>query len=124
MRYLIYHYDNFNIRLICLKNNTSFNISNIERFVNTDNSICLEKSISRSKRVIREYALCNDFEWFCTFTISSQYADRMSLQSCEDNIRRRLKSYKQYHKDFKYLLIPEKHEKGGFHFHRSNVWNI
>lgn len=117
MRYIFYQYDLDNFRFLCLNSNESSSFKSVDRTVNTDNSFCLEKSISRSKRVIREYALCNDFEWFCTFTIASQNADRFSLQSCEDNLRRRLKSYKQYHKDFIYLLIPEKHENGAFHFH-------
>lgn len=74
-------------------------------------------SISRSKRVIREYVLCNNFTYFVTLTVSSSFCDRDNIDDCEKKLRELLKKYKRKNKNFIYLLIAEKHKNGGFHFH-------
>lgn len=74
-------------------------------------------SLSRTKRHIKELALCNEFEYFVTFTINKNSCDRFVLSECQDLIRKKLKSYKRKNSKFGYLLITEKHKNGGFHFH-------
>ena len=81
---------------------------------NTESDIC---SLSRAKRMIREYSLCNDFQYFFTSTVNSELADRYSLSECQKNIRKIMKSIKRKNKDFIYLFITEKHKDGAFHFH-------
>ena len=44
----------------------------------------LDSSISRTKRVILEKALCNPWEWFCTFTISESKYNRKDLREDRD----------------------------------------
>lgn len=72
---------------------------------------------SRARRMVREYALCNNFEYFVTLTISSNNCDRFSLTESQNKLRKCLKHLKRVNKNFEYVLITEKHEKGGFHFH-------
>lgn len=74
-------------------------------------------SLSRSKRYIREIALCNDFQFFFTLTVDSKNADRFSLDECQEKMRKILKKIKRRNKDFKYIIITEKHKDGAFHFH-------
>lgn len=74
-------------------------------------------SLSRTKRNIKEIALCNSFEYFATLTVNSQNADRFSLQDVQDLLKTKLKKYKRTHKDFAYIFITEKHKNGAFHFH-------
>lgn len=85
--------------------------------INDDNSKSEASSISRTKRKIRELALCNEFEHFVTWTVNSKNADRFSLQDTQNLMRKTLKAYKRKNPHFKYLFITEKHKNGAFHFH-------
>lgn len=84
---------------------------------NTDERFA--SSISRTKSRIYELALCNEFTHFCTFTQApSKNADRYDL----DSFRKRLAQYvrnqnKKRDVKIEYVLIPEEHEKGGWHMH-------
>lgn len=81
-------------------------------------------SVSRTRRNVRELALCNDFEYFCTITVNSAKCDRYSLDEVQDNLRKCLRNIRNDCDYFKYLIITEKHKDGAFHFHRSYVWTI
>lgn len=78
-------------------------------------------SLSRTKRNIRELALCNDFKYFCTITVSSERCDRYSLDDCQNLLKKKFRYCQDIsRKDgikFKYLFITEKHKDGAFHFH-------
>ena len=81
-----------------------------------DNKIS-DSSLRRAKKKIRDYGLCNDFEYFVTLTVSCKNADRFSVDSCQSFLKKKLEYYKRVSKDFKYLLITEKHKNGALHFH-------
>lgn len=74
-------------------------------------------SLSRTKRNIRRICLSNEFEYFCTWTVDSQFCDRFSLQNVQDKMKTLLKAYQRKNKKFKYIYITEKHQNGSFHFH-------
>lgn len=74
-------------------------------------------SLSRTKRNIKEIALCNDFEYFSTLTIDSTQCDRFSLSACQEKLKKILKAMKRKNKNFAYIWITEKHKNGAFHFH-------
>lgn len=80
-----------------------------------------ESSLSRSKREIRELALCNDFKYFVTLTVNSQSADRFSLSAVQDRLRKCIRNLRlklnRRGIEIKYLFITEKHKDGAFHFH-------
>lgn len=78
----------------------------------------LEHSISRSKTIINEYALCNQWQYFVTITINKEKMDRYDVQA----YRKKLSSFiNHYNRDnnckLKYLLIPELHSDGAIHMH-------
>lgn len=83
----------------------------------TDNYLSEISSISRSKRMIREIALCNDFKYFFTCTVNSNLCDRYSLSECQERIRKIMKSIKRKYHEFIYLFITECHRDGAYHFH-------
>ena len=76
-----------------------------------------ESSVVRTKTHIKELVLCNDFDYFATWTINSDLQDRFSLDKVVENMKKDLKAYQRKFKDFKYLYIIEKHEDGAYHFH-------
>lgn len=82
------------------------------------NSVKLDASISRAKRVVLEIALCNKWDYFCTFTLDKEKYDR-------HNLRQWYKDFSQWIRDqrkktgckIRYLLIPELHQDGAWHMH-------
>ena len=79
-----------------------------------------EQSLSRTRSTIFEIAMCNEFTHFCTFTADAEKRDRFDLkafhkefsQFIRDENKKRSESEK-----LRYLLIPEQHKDGAWHFH-------
>lgn len=84
----------------------------------------LDSSISRTKRIILEKALCNDWEWFCTFTISPEKHDRGDLSGWNKQFMQMIRDYRKKGRKISYLLVPEKHQDGSWHAHGflSGLW--
>lgn len=78
-------------------------------------------SLSRTKMLVQDIVLCNDFELFCTFTFNPSKVDSFSFNACRHKmsvwLHRQSERSKQLGKDFKYLIIPEQHKSGAWHFH-------
>lgn len=118
--YRLYQYNDNDFRIICTKNDfikEKKQKSDNDYYIPQDDSEIDRISISRSRRMIREYSLCNDFKYFFTSTVNSQFCDRFSLDNTQEKIRKIMKSIKRKNKDFIYLFITEKHKNGAFHFH-------
>ena len=76
------------------------------------------ESLSRTKRIIFEYAMCNDWDYFCTFTLSKENGDRFDLSKFSKKFRVFINNYnRKLDNNIKYLLIPEKHKNGAWHMH-------
>ncbi|MBQ6414198.1 hypothetical protein IJI28_01055 [Candidatus Saccharibacteria bacterium] len=78
-------------------------------------------SLQRTKSLIRDIVLCNDFELFCTFTFDPKKVDSFNLPATWGVMSRWLHHQRnlarERGKDFKYLIIPERHKSGRWHFH-------
>ena len=77
----------------------------------------LDSSISRTKRVILEKALCNPWEWFCTFTISKDKFDRKDLITWRVSFTQWMRDQRKKGLPIQYLIVPEQHEDGSWHAH-------
>ena len=118
-RYFLYTYNSNDFRIVKMKNCRKSGFEEIKKTDTFDyNSEEVQRcSLSRTKRMIKELALCNDFEYFSTLTINSDMADRFSLDNCQQLLKKLLKKIKRKNKNFRYIFITEKHENGAFHFH-------
>jgi len=92
-----------------------------------DRDRSIYESISRTKRAISDYALCNDWEYFITFTLSPKILDRYDY----DKITTKMSNWfdlarKRKAPNLKYLIVPEQHKDNAWHFHAllSNIGNI
>lgn len=78
-------------------------------------------SLNRTKSLVRDIVLCNDFELFCTFTFDPKYVDSFKLHECWAKMSRWLHHQRDLSREkgieFKYLIIPEQHKSGRWHFH-------
>lgn len=120
----LYNYNGSNFRICKLNSCRNKGYEDIDKKNVTCKSEVERISLSRTRRNIRELALCNNFEYFCTITVSSAKCDRYSLDEVQDNLRKCLRNIRISSNNFKYLIITEKHKDGAFHFHRSYVWFI
>ena len=79
----------------------------------------LAESISRSKRLIWEYAFCNDWDYFFTGTINEENLDRYDFGCFSSKLRKFIDNYNRLYPDgaVTYLLIPEQHQDGAWHVH-------
>lgn len=78
----------------------------------------LNSSINRTINTIYEYGYSNTWEWFFTFTFSPDYLDRYDYSACYKSISKFLDNYKyRYSNELKYLVVPEQHKDGAWHFH-------
>lgn len=77
----------------------------------------LAASLARTRRVILEYALCNYWEYFCTFTISKDKFDRYNLELWRDSFLQWIRDKRKRGIPVVYLLVPERHKDGSWHMH-------
>lgn len=89
--------------------------NNLKRFNSYD--FKLSSSISRTKKMIYEYALNNNFSYFVTFTFNNTF-NSYDLGFIHRHLTQTLRDCnKKSSTPLKWLLIPEKHKKGDYHLH-------
>ena len=95
-RYFIYTYNDNDIRFVKLKSCRLPDFEEQKSLGTFDyNSDEVSRiSLSRTRRNIREIALCNEFEYFVTLTISSELGDRYSLNDCQYKLKKILEIIK------------------------------
>lgn len=74
-----------------------------------------EASLRRTRKAIKDYALCNDFDQFATFTFK---ADRQNVAGSKSKMANWLKNQRNRNGKFRYLIVAEFHKDGeSLHFH-------
>lgn len=81
---------------------------------NTDK---LAASLSRARRNILELALCNDWTYFVTLTLSKENGDRFDLNAWYKSFTEWLRYQRKLGYHISYVLVPERHDKGSWHMH-------
>jgi len=75
----------------------------------------VEKSLRRTRKAIKGYALNNDFEIFGTFTYKH---DRQNIEKCKSKFSNWLKNIQKRYGKIEYIAVPEFHKDGkSIHFH-------
>ena len=88
------------------------------RYSTDNNEERLKNSISRTRSKIFELAMCNNFEYFCTFTLDEKLRDRFDLNEFRRSFTQYIRNINRNRVDkIKYLLIPEQHKDGAWHLH-------
>lgn len=89
----------------------------MSEYKDTDGERSLYSSVSRSKKAIFDIGRCNDWDWFLTLTLNQKYVDRYDYKACNKKLSVWLNNMKKKCPDMKYLVVPEQHEDGAWHFH-------
>lgn len=112
-------------KLIVYKQPAVFTRSSCEKrnreLVNDFDYVPSVSSLNRTKTLVKDLVICNNFEWFCTFTFDPKKIDSFNLFRCWRSMSTWLYHQRERSKEkgieFKYLIIPEKHKSGRWHFH-------
>lgn len=75
-------------------------------------------SLNRAKAKIYDYSRANVWEWFVTLTFSPEKVDRYDYTKCTKKFSKWLNHIREdAGQDFRYIVVPERHQDGAFHFH-------
>ena len=76
-------------------------------------------AVSRSRTINKIYdiARSNRWEWFFTLTFNPEKVDSFDYETCTKKLSKWLNNMKRIAPDMKYLVVPEQHKSGRFHFH-------
>ncbi len=79
----------------------------------------LANSLSRTRRRIFEIAACNPWDWFFTGTLDGEKCDRDDLNGTFKRLSQFLRDFrkKQDGERVVYMIVPEQHKSGAWHFH-------
>lgn len=75
-----------------------------------------ERSMRRARANLRRLALANEFDWFVTLTLDPAKVDRFDPKAIMATANRWLDNMVRRH-GLRYILVPEQHKDGAFHFH-------
>lgn len=88
----------------------------------------IEETCKRTRAKVYDYARANQWEWFLTWTFSNE---KVKSRYDYDELAKKMTVWlnnvkKRRSKDLKYLIVPEKHKDGAFHFHGlvANIGNL
>lgn len=76
----------------------------------------MERSMRRARAKLRRLALANDFEYFVTLTLDPAKIDRYDGAAVTKALNRWTDNMVRRH-GLRYVLVPERHKDGAFHFH-------
>lgn len=77
-----------------------------------------ENNLIRAKNNVQELALANDFKYFFTLTFNPKF-DRYDFRTIFKAFKSTVRYlYEQLNIKIKYLIVPEQHRDGAWHFHR------
>ena len=112
--YTVYYYTDFLYRVVKFKRSRDGlalrepNQESQERFL---------QSYSRSRSKVLQYSLCNKWDYFITITVNPDWFDRWNLDDIYSSIYDFFRMYRSRYGPISYLLVPERHEDGAWHFH-------
>jgi hypothetical protein len=73
----------------------------------------MAQSLSRTRSTIFEIMMCNEWEYFCTFTLNGEYQKRDNIDVFRKKFTAWLKNYNARNNcTIQYIFIPEKHKDG------------
>ena len=76
----------------------------------------MERSMRRARAKLRRLALANQFEYFVTLTLDPARIDRYDPAAVTKALGRWADNMVRRH-GLRYILVPEQHKDGAFHFH-------
>ena len=89
------------------------NVSDFDEHLKHSRDVSYKRTIGK----VYDYARCNNWDYFVTFTFSKEKVDRYDYDLCSKRISEWIKRLKKKNPDMVYLVVPERHKDGAYHFH-------
>lgn len=74
-------------------------------------------SVKRTRSKVYMYARSNVWDWFVTFTFAPDKVDRFDYDLCSKKLSEWLKNLRRISPGLSYIVVPERHDNGAWHFH-------
>lgn len=115
--YTVYYYTDFLYRVVKFKRRSDcIRVSDQEEV-----ELPLDKfaqSYCRARSMVLQYSLCNKWDYFITITVDPKKFDRWCLDDIYKYMSQWFRDYyKKYGSKIRYVLVPEHHKDGAWHFH-------
>lgn len=81
-----------------------------------DDDSSVKRSMRRTKQIIYDIAQSNDWEYFFTLTFNPKKVDSFNYADCAKSLSVWLNNMRKKC-DLKYIVVPEQHKSGRWHFH-------
>jgi len=119
--YTCYHYRNDFYKIVKFKRSLYDGFPSVVKDEPTVNEKVGERflaSLSRSRSLVLQYALANEWDFFFTGTLDERKQNRFDIGSYVNRLSQFIRDCrKKYDADIKYLLVPERHQDGAWHVH-------
>lgn len=112
--YTVYYYTDFLYRIVKFKRRQD---GLVLHDPDSDPQERFSQSYSRSRSKVLQYALCNQWDYFVTITVDPKKFDRRDLDEIWASLYLFIKFYSARFCPLRYLLVPEFHQDGAWHFH-------
>ena len=76
-----------------------------------------KESVRRAKNTVEDIARGNRWEFFVTLTFDGKKVDRYDYDACARVVKLWCDCLRHRYPGVRYLLVPEKHKDGAYHFH-------
>lgn len=78
---------------------------------------CVDLSLQRTRRVVREILMANSWDWFITVTFNNIAQNRADDSAVYENWEKFRRYIRLKYPNMYYLAVPERHKSGCIHFH-------
>lgn len=114
--YNVYSYANGIFKVVRFKSNAPRMVP-VSARKRSDSPKKLEASLSRARRMVLEYALCNEWDWFVTLTLDPDKWNRFDLAGWHSAFMQWIRDGRKKGHDINFVLVPERHADGAWHAH-------
>lgn len=76
----------------------------------------VKRAMRRARVQVRDYCLCTDMKYFCTFTLDQEKINRYDIKAITKKLNKWLSNQVE-RKGLAYVMVPELHKDGAVHFH-------
>lgn len=77
----------------------------------------IHDSVHRARKQVEGLARCNKWKYFITLTFDKAKVDRYNYDACTDAIKYWIDCMRRKYHSIQYILVPEPHKDGAWHFH-------
>lgn len=93
-------------------------LAKVDKKLQQSNDLKLDNNFSRARSMVKQYGLCNPWDWFFTGTLNKERYDRGDLQTYKEDLMQFIRDQrKKWGCKAKVLFVPEAHKDASWHMH-------